>query len=535
MKKLSLLILTFIVAFSALANSPGGAPRRIVDEQDILGLDYQVYQRTDRGSAVDPMTHTTCVPQDGPFEILFGSSDSGTVYIKNIVYGSELEFDDYWVQGYTTNDLENRRIIVELGQTIYEGQRDGSFIKGSRRAVLAWGTVNYDAATGIATFTRDASITRVSYVMDDKTIHIEGTSGPIAIEDDNPPYINISSSSQNSYSATGLAIVWEDETDEWAGYLEWGSEMNYVEHPSVIDEQPEGELKTYTRTSVCFNYSPGSKASYNIETKTSEGKIVFCNDGRTVYIKDPIQSLSYGTWIKGSLNHDGTVITMPLPQDLSQDVVISMGYVGNENLIFYCYGYDGYNPIHYIINDNTITVGEPHFVQEGEIFHFYDCLYAYDPNINIVAAEANIIYTLDSETPTEKTSAPVIKGSLEDDGHAYRVEITPTEPSTIYVRTLFGDVYTEWLPYSTPMVYTAAGEYLVEAYAVADGKSPSDYVSHSFEVAPFTGLNETPAGKQIVGTRYFNLMGQEVQQPDGVTIVVTTHIDGSISVAKVMK
>jgi hypothetical protein len=76
MKKLSLLILTFIVAFSGLANSPGGAPKRFVDEQDILGLEYNVYQRTDRGSAVDPMTHTTCVPQDGPFEILFGSSDS---------------------------------------------------------------------------------------------------------------------------------------------------------------------------------------------------------------------------------------------------------------------------------------------------------------------------------------------------------------------------------------------------------------------------------------------------------------------------
>ena len=533
MKKLSLLILTFIVAFSGLANSPGGAPKRFVDEQDILGLGYNVYQRTDRGSAVDPMTHTTCIPQDGPFELLFASTDLGTVYIKNIVYGSELEFGDYWVEGQMTNEFDNIRIIVELGQTIWERQDDGSFIRGRNRAVLAWGTVNYDAATGIATFTRDASVTRVTYVMDDKTIHIEGTSGPIAIEDDNPPYINISSSSQNSYSATGLAIVWEDETDEWAGYLEWGSEMNYVEHPNVIDEQPEGELKTYNRTSVCFNYSPGAKASYNIETKTSEGKIVFCNDGRTVYIKDPIQSLSYGTWVKGSLNHDGTAITVPLPQDLSQDAVISMGFVGDVNGIFYCYDYYGYNPIHYIINGNTITVSEPHFEQNGEIFHFYDCLYAYDPNINMVAAEANIIYTLDSET--DKTSAPVIKGSLEDDGHAYRVEITPTEPSTIYVRTQFAGTYSEWFTYSDPMVFTDAGQYLVEAYAVADGKSSSDHVSHSFEVELYTALGETPVGKQIVGTRYYNLMGQEVQQPDGVVIVVTTYSDGTTSAAKVVK
>ena len=76
------------------------------------------------------------------------------------------------------------------------------------------------------------------------------------------PYINISSSSQNSILPV-LAIVWEDEADEWAGYLSGVPEMNY-EHPNVIDEQPEGELKTYNRTSVCFNYSPGAKASYNI-------------------------------------------------------------------------------------------------------------------------------------------------------------------------------------------------------------------------------------------------------------------------------
>ena len=77
----------------------------------------------------------------------------------------------------------------------------------------------------------------------------------------------------------------------------------------------------------------------------------------------------------------------------------------------------------------------------------------------MVAAEANIIYTLDSET--DKTSAPVIKGSLEDDGHAYRVEITPTEPSTIILRTQFGGTYSEWFTYSDPMVFTDAGQYLV--------------------------------------------------------------------------
>ena len=35
--------------------------------------------------------------------------------------------------------------------------------------------------------------------------------------------------------------------------------------------------------------------------------------------------------------------------------------------------------------------------------------------------------------------------------------------------------------------------------------------------------------------RYFNLMGQEMQEANGVTIVVTTYTNGTTSAVKVMK
>ena len=53
--------------------------------------------------------------------------------------------------------------------------------------------------------------------------------------------------------------------------------------------------------------------------------------------------------------------------------------------------------------------------------------------------------------------------------------------------------------------------------------------------AGFTNVNELNAGKIVAAVRYFNVMGQEMAWPQGVTIVVTTYTDGDTSVVKVMK
>ena len=50
-----------------------------------------------------------------------------------------------------------------------------------------------------------------------------------------------------------------------------------------------------------------------------------------------------------------------------------------------------------------------------------------------------------------------------------------------------------------------------------------------------TGISELVNGKQIANVRYFNLAGQEMQEANGMTIVVTTYTDGTTSSAKVMK
>ena len=139
-------------------------------------------------------------------------------------------------------------------------------------------------------------------------------------------------------------------------------------------------------------------------------------------------------------------------------------------------------------------------------------------------------------TPTEKTGAPTFNGYTTDGIHAYFVEIVPSEPSTIWYRVRYPDgTYSDWAIYEDILSFTEDGMYRVEAYAIADGKLESDPIAYEFVVSPVTGLSEMASGKTVASTRYFNAAGQEMQEANGLTIVVTTYTDGTTSTVKVMK
>ena len=138
--------------------------------------------------------------------------------------------------------------------------------------------------------------------------------------------------------------------------------------------------------------------------------------------------------------------------------------------------------------------------------------------------------------PTEKTGAPTFQGFTEDGIHGYFVEIIPTEESVIYYRIIYPDgTETEWAEYEEILSFEGDGKYRVEAYAVADGKLPSEQIAYEFVVAPITGIDEMMSGKEVAGVRYFNLAGQEMTEANGLTIVVTTYTDGTTSAVKVVK
>ena len=156
---------------------------------------------------------------------------------------------------------------------------------------------------------------------------------------------------------------------------------------------------------------------------------------------------------------------------------------------------------------------------------------------NVDLPLTRIQYTYEEGTePTEKTGAPTFHGYTEDGIHGYFVEIIPTEESVIYYRIIYPDgTVTDWAEYEDILSFEGDGKHRVEAYAVADGKLPSEEIAYEFVVAPITGVEEMMSGKTVAGVRYFNMAGQEMTEANGLTIMVTTYTDGTTSAVKVVK
>ena len=150
------------------------------------------------------------------------------------------------------------------------------------------------------------------------------------------------------------------------------------------------------------------------------------------------------------------------------------------------------------------------------------------------------------EPPVEPVTvgAPVFQGYTIDGITGYGVGITPTtEGSEIMYRVLIWDpVAEEWVLRTDWTLYEGTegeiwfennGEKVrIEAYAFI-GQDVSQDVAYEFTVA--TALDELMSGKTVAGVRYFNMAGQEMQQAEGLTIVVTTYIDGTTNAVKVVK
>ena len=88
------------------------------------------------------------------------------------------------------------------------------------------------------------------------------------------------------------------------------------------------------------------------------------------------------------------------------------------------------------------------------------------------------------------------------------------------------------------IAYYAAAIADVEGYdEVVPGISRTIYeiVPMKENDGPVSGIDEVMGGKTIAAVRYFNMAGQEMQQANGLTIIVTTYSDGTTSITKVVK
>ena len=73
----------------------------------------------------------------------------------------------------------------------------------------------------------------------------------------------------------------------------------------------------------------------------------------------------------------------------------------------------------------------------------------------------------------------------------------------------------------------------IQVFYTVDREKNASNIVWLYEVP--SSVNEMNAGKTVANVRYFNVAGQEMAQPSGMTIKVTTYTDGTTSAVKVVK
>lgn len=130
--------------------------------------------------------------------------------------------------------------------------------------------------------------------------------------------------------------------------------------PVVITEQPEGELRTYLRSGISYENFWGF---WEDEQDGMSTQLVFAEDGKTVYWKEPLSRYTKGSWVKGELNAEGTKIQFPAGQYLTYDTNKEYGYrlCYIKNIVMDGYYYESFEvdettPITLTVDGNTLRL-----------------------------------------------------------------------------------------------------------------------------------------------------------------------------------
>ena len=118
--------------------------------------------------------------------------------------------------------------------------------------------------------------------------------------------------------------------------------------PTVIDAQPDGDLKLYMRSGMLVREVEKEQAEegeypYELIYEQQEGMLSFVfADSNKVYIQRPVSWTYYDGWVEGTLSEDGKTITVPMGQYIAYTKSLEMAiqvamfaYDEEKNSYFY--------------------------------------------------------------------------------------------------------------------------------------------------------------------------------------------------------
>ena len=366
-------------------------------------------------------------------------------------------------------------------------------------------------------------------------------------------------------------------------------------HVDLITEQPEGELVSYTRSG---EFMLASFYGYETNQQVGRVKVVYAPDGKTVYIQDPLcYAEGVGTWVVGELSEDGRYISVPLGQYVSYNEDYDYGLVlawGSTDVIdlgddFYMVDFTpdtSMDAALYAIDPETGTITL--VGSEGSIDNPFpaNCIATglagvWSDDGTIATIEWKSTWTVRGEAvPAVPANPEALEffDSGTEEGYTrfdFNINLFDIDGNPLDADCLTYSIFTDddqlfTFDYATygpnngfdtdmteiPYGYSGYDFYLrrVYFYRTNEGDNPMfnwrigiqlnytvDGVSNKsdivyLEVYPKpSAVNELVDGKTVAGVRYFNVAGQEMAQPEGLTIQVTTYSDGTTSAVKVIK
>lgn len=201
-----------------------------------------------------------------------------------------------------------------------------------------------------------------------------------------------------------------------------------------------------------------------------------------------VQTIEWGTVL--------TEIPRPKPAVPANPEIVSWRDSGNES---------GYSRLEFVINPCDVD-GNPLDTEQGSLTYS-------------VFTDNDQIFTFDAEdyywdfNGEEVTEVPYGQYSYN------------FSPESIFFYRTNAEGYDRFFTWRIGM----------QVYYTVDGvRNASDIVYLVVFPKP-TSVNQVNEDKAVAGVRYYNLAGQEVAQPNGITIQVTTYTDGTTSTTKVVR